>query len=330
MYTLYEDRINWVLKEISKGFKLSPLNITIFFLLVTAIVVLFIYLSKRAESRLKNKLIRIFYKRFQNKIVNLKLTSHEIELLKSLLTYIKELSNKFLLLEDEYVFQNATKRLLEKNPDKEQEISALKVKLGFKKYSMEAIPNSTAQLVDNTTINLVDKNHSLVAIGKVIEIKPEYILVDIIEEEIPLKKRNEYIAQFQYRSGIFYFKTRCLTVKNTLAFLSHSERIRRTQRRSFYRKNIQIPVSIHSKVDERSYYSYTTDLGGGGVCVKGSPDFFHPGENVTILIDIPKKGRITSTARIIDISKTKNIIRVSFSEIKESDRDKIIKFIFKQ
>ena len=328
MNILYENRINWLLKEISKGFKISPLNIAIFFSILIIVILIFIYLSKKADLQLKKKLTSILNKKFRKSIKKLNLAPKEIDLLKILSNYTDSVSNKYLLLEDEHIFQSAARKLLEKEPERAEGISSLRVKLGYKKHSLDSIPHSTAQIIDGTTIKIISKNKKSLAIGKIEKITPDYLQISIKNKTNPIKKGKVYIAQFQYHSGIFYFNTYCIDTKNHQVFLTHSEKIKRIQRRNYYRKNIHIPVYISSKTDNRSYYSYTTNLGGGGASIKGSTDFFNKGEIVNIHIDISNKGKIALEGKIIDILKTKNILRISFTEINNSDRDKIIKYIF--
>lgn len=112
----------------------------------------------------------------------------------------------------------------------------------------------------------------------------------------------------------------------------------RTQRRNFVRLDIKLKV-ISNKIDEdttnESFTATTIDISGGGILF-GCNTELTAGQTLEATVFLSDNQTVTANGRVVRViensasSKQRFSVGFEFISIKESERDKIIKFIFNQ
>lgn len=106
----------------------------------------------------------------------------------------------------------------------------------------------------------------------------------------------------------------------------------RFQRRNYFRLSVEISIVYVYCIDEDEFYGQgkTFDISGGGVRFICSEEL-KSGDNIKIIIKIDEGTQFLSNSRIIRCSEVgikKYEICTQFTDISQSMRDEIIKFIF--
>lgn len=172
-----------------------------------------------------------------------------------------------------------------------------------------------------------------------------YVISGPIENKnlVPLYRNNMIeVVYLKENEGKFFFQAQILEVKNKGLYkikIKRTTRIKKIQQRNFYRLSCRLPASknhlLKEDNEERTIEEkcFIENISGGGIGV--SCNFTHNIGDI-VNIDIDSDGIILSikgeVVRILKSSKQeyKHAIGINFSIIDDADREKIIKFIFKQ
>ncbi|HEY5261654.1 MAG TPA: PilZ domain-containing protein [Solirubrobacteraceae bacterium] len=100
-----------------------------------------------------------------------------------------------------------------------------------------------------------------------------------------------------------------------------------SQRREFVRLKGNRPVLVYVGKDRRPIRSYTVDLAGGGLLLAG-PDVLEVGEDVEFqLMLAPESPPIVGVGTVVR-SDVKGHRAITFSEMSEVNRRRVVRFIF--
>lgn len=172
-----------------------------------------------------------------------------------------------------------------------------------------------------------------------------YIISGPLENKnlVPLFKNNILeVAYFKKDRGKFFFQATILDVKNKGFYkvkIKRTTRIKKIQQRNYFRLSSNLPATkdhlLKEGKEERTIKEECTteNISGGGIGVLCN--FSHTiGDLVSIQID--SDGIVLSTnGEVVRILNSKNheykySIGVKFLDMDDSDREKIIKFNFRQ
>ena len=157
---------------------------------------------------------------------------------------------------------------------------------------------------------------------------------------------GENVAINYYRKqGQYYFMATVIAQyqDEELHFfkLRRGTKVRRLQRRNFYRLQKSIPVNIEFDItdseESEAISVYTSDIGGGGICIIHEqilPIGMHVKSQFELKLD-GKLEKIVAGGEVvrcdhIDSIEGKYKIGISFIDISETTRDKIIKYVFNE
>jgi c-di-GMP-binding flagellar brake protein YcgR len=100
-----------------------------------------------------------------------------------------------------------------------------------------------------------------------------------------------------------------------------------SQRREFVRLKGNRPVLVYVGEDRREVQSYAVDLAGGGLLLAG-PDVLEIGEDVEFRLTLaPGSPPIVGVGTVVR-SDVKGRRAISFSQMSELDRRRVVRFIF--
>lgn len=149
-------------------------------------------------------------------------------------------------------------------------------------------------------------------------------------------------VSFSDRSAVFSFLSEIIVLKPGnpgILILGRPVNMTRIQRRNFVRLDAKLKV-VTNKIDEDKksaefFTATTTDISGGGVLL-GCDSQLNVGEEMEAIIFISENQTVSAIGRIVRVtelsasSKYKYSVGLEFTNIKEPERDKIIKYIFDQ
>jgi len=330
MFVLDQDKISKFLGEIREGFIRTPLEITIFIVLVLGIILFFFFMYRYQTTKRRLHRQKIEQELFLQGVIKKGLTQVERDILEKMALYLKPNQGKHLLLENPHIFNSCLENM-KKQEDINQQIAAgLRMKLGFRRPGLEKVIHSSVDLPEDLPVLILQKSKKQCS-GKIKKVEPDSLIVDLkspLTSPVPGTPVRVY---FKSHSGIFSFRTRVKKSSKNLLFLAHSENIDRLQRRKFYRKRISQPVYIRLFSSEEPVKKSTLlDLGGGGASLKNVEKAFKPGDELELTFYTSGRQQVTLTGKVIQLSEGGKTLHLEFENIPESIRDTIISYIFSQ
>ena len=160
---------------------------------------------------------------------------------------------------------------------------------------------------------------------------------------VPVNPGQNLLITAIAESALYNFSSLILEKKQEplpVLIVTKPESMQKVQRRSFFRVKADIPISyrVLPNLTAPSFGEFkqtkSIDISGGGVLLLTDEPF----GKETILelkIDLPKHSSISAVARVVFLKDTqrpdkKKEIATEFVIIEESDREKIVKFIFEK
>lgn len=139
-------------------------------------------------------------------------------------------------------------------------------------------------------------------------------------------------------TAVYSFYSEIIVVGNGTVTLGKPANLTRIQRRNFVRLDIKLKV-ISNKIDEEndneSFAATTIDISGGGILFSCNTEL-SVGQTLEATVFLSDNQTVTANGRVVRViensasSKYRFSVGFEFTSIKETERDKIIKFIFNQ
>jgi c-di-GMP-binding flagellar brake protein YcgR len=129
--------------------------------------------------------------------------------------------------------------------------------------------------------------------------------------------------------GVFAFLTHVHKISGRDAYLDHSETIKRSQRRKYYRRSVQLSATISLENNPEQQLATTIlDLSGGGARVEKPGVSINPGNRVILTLRAGSE-QVTLAARVIRKSHADEHLHLQFEGINEAARDRLIGMVFR-
>ncbi|MBA7517166.1 hypothetical protein ES705_09219 [subsurface metagenome] len=327
---LDEKKLAKFFDDIARGFQQSPLEILLSLALLLLFIGFLIFMYKLQKKRLRETHNRRYLELYETAMAKLNLNPSELHLLERLARYLKTPERKYLLLVNHSTFNACASRLCREENVQEVSLSSFRIKLRFSAQDPERIPASTAELPQGLPVLITSRTGKRAA-GRVAGSKPQSLIISPTEP-IKLPCGIEVRVYFQNRSGVFSFTTH---IQDTLEkpepaiHLAHSETIRRTQRRVYYREKLSLPIFVRpAGSEEKPLLSAFLDLGGGGASLRNPQKRYEAGVDLELTFLPSGSDRLSLTAKVIRASQGGKILHVRFGTITDSVRDRIIGSLF--
>ncbi len=330
MLVLDEDRLSQFLRNVSEGLAKSPLEVVLAILFIilffATLVVIYLFQKKKQYRYLANN-AKLKLKKYIDKY---KLNPSEIALIEKLSQYLKKPEiEKPLLLSNPTTFNYAASKLLKDEGIPESTLTALRIKLGFATKDSESPIHSTGELSAGITFYIIQGGIRKFY-GKLKQITPQSLIVQIDKKTIPPGTGSSLKVFFQRKNGIFTFNTYVQKLEGNLIHIAHSEKIKASQKRKYYRRKLTTPVLIRvAGSAERPIRTNFVDLGGGGASVINPNRRFKLKDDVELIFYLSREERIAVIGEVIRVSKNGDVIHLAFGPIRDSTRDKIIGYVLK-
>ncbi len=332
MIVLDEEKLTSFFNEVAGDFVRSPLEIVLFGVLVGGIIAGLIILS-RSQSRHAGMAQALRAREMFDRIAQAKsLTDEEMELLERLGSRLESPAQKHLLLERRSTFDGCLTRLRELEQVPASLAASLRLKLGFKAEGGESIPHSTVDIPLRQAVYLRRRGSKRTVPGTVLHTDPDGLSIAVERGSVLPVPGVVAEVYFKNRAGLFVFLTQVLKVQGDVVRVSHSEHIRRLQRRKFYRKKLGLPVFVKpaGSPGQPARTSFI-DLGGGGASLRNPDDRFRVHDELDMYFHFQGgKPLLRVRGDVIRTSDEGGTLHVIFRTLSESSRDRIIRFLLRR
>ncbi len=315
-------------EQVADAYRASPweiLGVVLFVLFLLGGLITYAVIWSKREKKHRAELARELYEH-KSREANLSPSQHE--LIRRMARYLKDPTSMHQLLTEEVAFNAAASKLRENEETTPQSIAALRIALGFQLGKQDRAPHSSAQLPEGSTVLVVRNRYKKPIKAKVLPPKPDSLHISIVDEGARLPSGAAVDVYFQNSAGVFTFRSTVLGENGKIAKLSHSEQIKRYQKRRYYRRKIDLPVHIYPFDSEKPILSRFKDIGGGGASILNPHHRFNEGDELEIRFT-PDNEEIRLTGTVMRVSEGGNVIHVNYEHIREGLRDKIYAAIFR-
>ena len=326
---LFNSRFDTLIDGISGQFGTTPLGILLFFITIAAfpLGLLFIYRSQQKKTR--SEKLQKSRQIIAKKADSLELSSEEQALLYQLAEETGSRESGYLVLFDELRFTKALE-LLAKGGFEADEITAasLRVKLDFKSDNSTK-PRSTTALPKGSNLLLKRESEKSILHCEIAEILPSGFEIRI-KEPFRLTPGDRALFQYQNSQGVFLFKSECIKRDGQLHLMSHQEKFRQKQQRGYYRSPYSGPANIALFEKGDALRSNFIEIGGGGASLENPGGKFRQGDFLSLTFFLPGNAHpFDLRGQVVRTSRHESQLHLKFEGIKDSDRDKIIRQLFK-
>jgi hypothetical protein len=326
MIVLDGDKLRDFWDNIARGFEKSPLealiSIVVIILLVAVPVALFLMKQRKEREKKRDRAREVF----EAYTLKRKLSEADRDLLLEMCRQLPkgeiELPN---LVTKPATFNTGVKRLIESGQASDARIARLRLKLGLVQPIARGILHSTAEFYQGMPVQITLNNDRKVY-GRVIEVEP-----DGFSLEVPQQLARGSLVELRIRrpTGLYSLTTTVTGQKGSIYRLQHSERIRRVQKRLFFRRALRLPVIIATDDPSRGIFkTRLLDLSAGGAKIRNPGMQVKVGESIHLKI-FPTGGEpIRLSSHITRIASGPATLSVAFDSLKDSIRDQIMKLVF--
>ncbi len=194
-------------------------------------------------------------------------------------------------------------------------------------------------------IKIQDSHYAGNYSSRVEEILPDTIILAAPLKRgviVPLRVGDTVTVSYFGQTAGYSFTTKVIGTnyqKLPLIAVQKPQEITKIQRRKYIRISTRIPVRFLILDDKKQpassdvYCTETIDISGGGAAII-SPVKLSREDCLDMELDIPRRGTIRVVGRVARVEETRSeygiryLIGIDFLVIDESDRDKIIQYVF--
>ena len=351
------------LAPILEKFRITPAStpaVILFLFLSLIILLIFIGFELYRSRKLKQLRLNESWQWFFNYCESLDLSIEEVDYLK-LLTRKYSPKNPFKLLASKYSLDEILFKEYETAPEDEKDdilelVQEIRRKLKLTHLIKEDIIRSTKEIEIGHILKVIIKKDEKreIIYGTLIENN------DILKIQIENKKDIDLLEEYEDKKikvnfwhtshAGFSFKTTLLEIKTRSIILEHSEKLDQFQRRHYFRINAHLkgkyyPLTGEQKEKFEKEHEFVLsrenfprnmriiNISGGGISISVTEKLivFYPvwlKFNLDNIIQV--KGIIGRIIREKKIRKSRYKYVILFEKIDESDREKIIQFIYKK
>jgi hypothetical protein len=332
MIVLDQERLSDFFRMVSSGFGATPRDLIIVASAIAGFVLLLVVFALVQRARGRRRLRRIGSQRYGELKERLRLTPAEEELIKQLARFLKEPQKRHLLLVSQPTFNYCAQKLKDRRGTLPEELSELRLKLGFTSQSPEAAPGTTAEIAVGTAVLIRDRarGRDRSARGRVVRQEAHGLEVRLSGGDASFRPGDSVGVLFQTRAGVFSFSSRIQSREQDLLHLTHAQELRRIQRRRFYRRRLALPVGVRKAgTEEALAASGFVELGGDGASLTNPGSRFAVGDTVELVFQAGGE-RFALVAEILRVSREGRRLHVRFAPMREATRDRIIGSLFRK
>ena len=257
------------------------------------------------------------------------LTPSDEQTIEAMARHLNAPERKYLLLVSQGIYNSCAERALEAGEVAEQQVAAIRVKLGFAGQHTTKPPASTTEIPSGAAVLLHQEGESSVR-GRVVEHEPVAVAVELDEGEREFIYGSPVTVLYQTNAGIFAFDSVVMSREGAIIRLAHDEEPKRMQRREYYRKSLDMPVYVRPTGSKKEpLASRFLDVGGGGASLKNPSSKFGAGTDLELTFHPESDAPLNLHGRVVRTSQQGDVLHVKFEKLREPTRDKIFRLLFR-
>ncbi|MFP4373592.1 MAG: flagellar brake protein [Spirochaetaceae bacterium] len=311
------------------GFAASPGEVVLVVLavavFVAALTAAFVVRSRK-ETRERRRRAEEAY---QQHLKAFSLTPSDLAAVEQMASHLHAPERKYLLLVSQGIYNSCAERALEAGDVTEQQVAALRVKLGFAGKETTKPPASTTEIPVGAAVLLRAKEEAPVQ-ARVLAQEPESFLVEHDEEAQDLTFGTPLTVLYQTNAGIYAFESVVERREGSVLYLAHDEEPSRMQRREYYRQNVDLPVYVRpTGSGKKPLATRFIDVGGGGASLRNPSPKFVRGTDLELTFHPDSEAPLNLHGRVVRTSSQGRVLHIKFEKLRESSRDKIFRLLFR-
>lgn len=318
-----------LVESISAAFRTSPMEVGIILgliVLLAGVLVGYSVHSRRVERRRRAELEEERYLRIKQERG---LGAGEEVLIERLASHLEAPMKRYLLLRNKAIFNSCARELVDEEPDLSDAVSALRVRLGFQDARPDEAVASTTEIPVNGSVLLVTEEHGSIG-GSVVAQDEQAVVVRPSSGVGPFREGEQITLLYHNRAGVFSFRSSVLAVAEGTVCVDHSEYPQKLQRRRYYRQPVQRPAYIRPAGSEEDHdETQFIEIGGGGASLVNPYGKYSPGDDIEISFSPNADVSLSVAATVVRTSRGGDVIHVRYQHLRESNRDRIYRLIFR-
>jgi hypothetical protein len=317
-----------LLYSISRGFIQSPEQRILFIVILAAFVLLIVLVYFLQELRAKARHFRNATEVYDHLTRQLGLSRSERAMADRLAEFCKPTDKKYLVLLSSHIFDSCATKLREREEVSEITLAALRLKLDFSARRPEDIPASSSELPRGMRVILTQKGKSTMR-ARVSRQDPEALVAAMDEGSVLPERGIPLTLYFQNQSGVFAFLTHARKISGRDAYLDHSETIKRSQRRKYYRRPVKLAATVTLESNPAQQLATTIlDLSGGGALIENPGIPVASGDRLILSLTAGKE-HLSMAARLVRKTSADRRLHLQFEGLSEAVRDRLIGLVFR-
>jgi hypothetical protein len=317
-----------ILHSISRGFVETPEQRILFIAVLAAFIMLIVLVYFLQELKAKARHLRNATEVYDHLTRQLGLSRSERALVDRLASCCRPPDKKYLVLLNSHTFDACAERLGEKEQIPEMTLAALRLKLDFSARGPEDIPASSSELPRGMRLSLIQKGNPAMK-ARVRGQAPEALVITVAEGSMLPIRGVPLTVYFQNQSGLFAFLSHVRKLSGRTVFLDHSEAIKRSQRRKYYRRSLRLSATIATENNPEQQLGTTIlDLSGGGARIENPGVDVEPGDRLVLYLRAGAE-HMTLAARVVRKSHGDEFLHLQFESLSDAARDRLIGLVFR-
>lgn len=319
-----------MLSEFLKGFVASPTEIAVFVVVVVAFLAFLTWYAVATQRRARRRRRAEAEQRYADLVGELKLTRSDEEAIERLAEYLRFPEKKYILLQNHGIFNSCAERALNDGVVSDGTVSALRVRIGYSGDRAARAVESSVEIPAGAGVVLLDERDRLIR-ARVAEPDPAAFRVEIDPDGPRLIHGAVVEVIYHDGSGIYAFETGVLVHNDAELQLSHSEQVRRVQRRRYYRGRLRLPVYMKlARRPDRPVQTELVDIGGGGASIVAPDDRYERGVQVELTFHPDSIGTLHLSGSVVRVSHRGRLLHVSFDNLARPQRDQLVGFALRR
>ena len=320
------------IRDVSGGFSSSAFEmlLVVLGLLAFVLVILGIFLVQNRKMRERLRLQSA--RGWQRAVARLRLSPAELALAGRLARLVGDPdTRRHLVLTNQATYNQCATRLLGAGGVTEQELAALRVRLGFSQASTEKRVTTTAILPVGLRLYVVQRETKKFY-GTILENKEDGLMIRVDDTAVIAPgPGTELRCYFNVKNGTFHFGTSVKGLDGQVLRIAHSETISRTQRRGYYRARTDLPafVSVAGSAEQPTP-SRLLDISGGGAAAENPGLRFNRGDDVQIIFRTEDDAEYKLIGEVRRLSRGGQVMHMVFGPLGDTTRDRLIAFALRQ
>jgi hypothetical protein len=329
--TYGSQRLGPLLDSVSRGFQQTPLEILLFFFIVFVLLTIFVivfFVWKRMANREIGRRSREI---LGHLLGRLDLSDGETALLGRLALYLDPGESEHALLVSHRVFSACARKLRQSEEVSESLLTGLRVKIGLATDTQHAeVPGSSSELPEGSPVLLIAAAGVRFG-GTIVAQGPLATSVKLSPGDSLPGKGVRVSLYFHNAAGIYSFLTRIISLTKDVVQVEQSSGITFHQpRRKYFRKKESLPVFVRPAASLEVPREFTLiDVSAGGASLQNPGGLLKKGD-ILELAFAPGTGKHPLVARVLRVSKLGKVAHVKFDPLSETERKRIMTFIFAQ